>query len=125
MSHTASPTPQCCCFPEFYGDAQGVSYYSVAVVPQAFCKQGVTFADLKVRLPLGPSVHCRSPPAAHVGCCNAAATLLLLLLLLRCGFTLFALTPPALRRGRSRATPATAAPRVGRCLSDTLLRLEW
>ena len=34
---------------EYYGDLQGASYYSVAVVPAQFCSSGTSFADLKVR----------------------------------------------------------------------------
>ncbi len=35
---------------QFYGDLQGASYYSVAVVNKEFCTDGVTLANLKVRL---------------------------------------------------------------------------
>ena len=33
---------------QFYGDLQGASYYSVAVVNKEFCTDGVTLANLKV-----------------------------------------------------------------------------
>lgn len=48
---TLSPAP---CPPapllQFYGDLQGASYYSVAVVNKEFCTDGVTLANLRVRL---------------------------------------------------------------------------
>lgn len=34
---------------EFYGDLNGASYYSVAVVPKEFCTDKSSFKDLKVR----------------------------------------------------------------------------
>lgn len=42
------PSPLCPCV-QYYGDLQGASYYSVAVVNKEFCTDGVTLASLRVR----------------------------------------------------------------------------
>ena len=65
-SHTASCTA-CRTALQYYGDLQGASYYSVAVVPKEFCTDGVNFGSLRVsdcqRLPAATAS--RGPNAAH------------------------------------------------------------
>lgn len=53
---------------EFYGDLQGASYFSVAVVPANFCTAGVTFADLQVgqlQLHMHPASCIAGPSGRH------------------------------------------------------------